>query len=96
MFPPPTHTPQKDVSTVSSGASPRSSVGMTPSAALQPASAFAEVDKRVVEILTLSPRMNPKRRRSALLASKKIGRRVHIRNLWSELSDHARQADHPA
>lgn len=58
--------------------------GMT-SAALQRASAFAEVDKRVVEILTLSPRMNPKRRRSALLASKKIGRRVHIRNLWSEL-----------
>ena len=55
------------------------------SAALQRASAFAEVDKRVVEIRTLSPWMNPKRRRSALLASKKIGRRVDIRNLWSEL-----------
>lgn len=58
--------------------------GMT-SAALQRASQFAEVDKRVVEILTLSPQMDPKRRRAALLASKKIGRRVRIRNLWTDL-----------
>ncbi|WP_198394235.1 glycosyltransferase [Brevibacterium yomogidense] len=55
------------------------------SAALQRASQFAEVDKRVVEILTLSPQMDPKRRRAALLASKKIGRRVRIRNLWTDL-----------
>ena len=58
--------------------------GMT-SAALQRASQFAEVDRRVVEILTLSPQMDPKRRRAALLASKKINRRVRIRNLWTDL-----------
>lgn len=58
--------------------------GMT-RVALQRASSFAEVDGRVVEILTLTPRMTPRRRRAALRASKSISRRVRIRNLWADL-----------
>lgn len=63
---------------------PKEFGGMT-SVALQRASSFAAMDRRAVELLTLSPRMNPTRRRAALLASNTISRRVRIRNLWTDL-----------
>lgn len=59
--------------------------GMT-LAALQRASAFAEVDRRPVTLLTLTPRMDPQRRRAALVASGALSNRVRIRNLWTDLA----------
>lgn len=56
------------------------------SACLQRADAFAELDRRYVEILTLSPRnVAPEALTSRLRDEGRIGNRVTIRNVWADL-----------
>lgn len=58
--------------------------GMT-TVALERSSAFASVDNRRVDILTLSPEMKDKTREKQLRAEGRIDRRVRIRNVWADL-----------
>lgn len=57
------------------------------SACLQRANAFAELDKRHVEVLTLSPAngINPQALTNRLRDEGKIGKRVTIRSIWGDL-----------
>lgn len=56
------------------------------SACLQRADAFAELDNRRVEILTLSPRNNDPEALTARLRDEgRIGKRVTVRNVWADL-----------
>lgn len=59
--------------------------GMT-TAALERSSAFARLDNRRVEILTLSPQLKDRDRERELRADGRIDRRVKVRNLWKELT----------
>lgn len=54
---------------------------------LQRANAFAELDKRYIEILTLSPKhgVNPEALTERLRDEGRIGERVSIRNVWADL-----------
>lgn len=59
--------------------------GMT-TVALERSSAFARLDNRHVEILTLSPEMKGLDRERELREAGAIDRRVKIRNLWQDLT----------
>lgn len=59
--------------------------GMT-TVALERSSAFARLDNRSVEILTLSPEMKGQNRGRELRAEGRIDRRVTVRNLWDDLT----------
>lgn len=54
--------------------------------ALERSSAFARLDNRSVEILTLSPEMKGQNRGRELRAEGRIDRRVTVRNLWDDLT----------
>ena len=54
--------------------------------ALERSSAFARLDNRHVEILTLSPEMKGLDRERELREAGAIDRRVKIRNLWQDLT----------
>lgn len=68
------------------GGIPESFGGRT-SACLQRANAFAELDDRHVEILTLSPNngADPEALTTRLREEGRIGRKVTIRNVWADL-----------
>ncbi|WP_413333811.1 glycosyltransferase [Brevibacterium sp. GP-SGM9] len=57
------------------------------SVCLQRANAFAELDRRTIEILTLSPKNgeDPEALTERLRSEGRIGKRVTIRNLWADL-----------
>ena len=59
--------------------------GMT-TVALERSSAFARLDNRRVEILTLSPEMKGLDRERELRAAGSIDRKVKVRNLWQDLT----------
>ena len=59
--------------------------GMT-TVALERSSAFARLDNRRVEILTLSPEMKELDRERKLRESGTIDRKVKVRNLWQDLT----------
>ncbi|WP_169253054.1 glycosyltransferase [Brevibacterium sp. 'Marine'] len=59
--------------------------GMT-TVSLERSSAFARLDNRTVEILTLSPELKGRDRQRELRAAGRIDRRVKVRNLWQELT----------
>ncbi|WP_420095197.1 hypothetical protein, partial [Brevibacterium sediminis] len=59
--------------------------GMT-TVALERSSAFARLDNRRVEILTLSPEMKELDRERELRESGTIDRKVKVRNLWQDLT----------
>src|SRR5690625_7600499 len=63
---------------------PASFGGMT-TVALQRASLLADLDRRRMDVLTLSPDLAPRARRRELYLDGLISRRVRIRNLWAEL-----------
>ncbi|MCF2587188.1 glycosyltransferase [Brevibacterium sp. UCMA 11752] len=59
--------------------------GMT-TVALERSSAFARQDNRQVEILTLSAELKDQDRERELRAEGRIDRRVHLRNIWKDLT----------
>lgn len=59
--------------------------GMT-TVVLERSSAFARLDRRRVEILTLSPALRYRNRAAELRAEGRISRSVRIRNLWRDLA----------
>ncbi|AZU01609.1 hypothetical protein CXR29_13640 [Brevibacterium linens] len=54
--------------------------------ALERSSAFARLDNRRVEILTLSPEMKGRDRERELHEAGTLDRKVKIRNLWQDLT----------
>ena len=63
---------------------PASFGGMT-TVALRRASLLADIGRRRMEVLTLSPDLTPRARQRELYREGLISRRVRIRNLWEEL-----------
>lgn len=59
--------------------------GMT-TVSLERSSAFARVDNRSVDIVTLSPEMKGRDRERELRDEGRIDRRVRVRNLWQDLT----------
>lgn len=60
--------------------------GMT-TVSLERSNAFARLDRRRVEILTLSPELRYRNRTAELRAEGRISRSVRIRNLWQDLAN---------
>ncbi|WP_025779209.1 glycosyltransferase [Brevibacterium sp. VCM10] len=59
--------------------------GMT-TVSLERSSAFARLDNRTVEILTLSPELKGRDRQRELRVADRIDRRVKVSNLWQDLT----------